>query len=294
MEGSNLPRTSWSDLESTSILIPPIDEQRRIADILSTVDEQIQQTEEIIEKTNELRAGLLADLVHTGVGSNEVEEYRVGPKSVKLPLNWNIMSVGSLLSKDTEQKPLRGGPPGGKIQKKDRVEGGYRLYTQEAITKRDLEYGTEYISSESFEELKGAEPVAGDILITRAGTIGEAIVFPEDTDRGIIDSALMRLKIDTSTCNPNFLALLIDESYLVESQIRSMSQSGVVRNLNNQIVKQLQVPVPPLEEQNEIVEITSTAGERVEFERAHKNLLQDLKRGLMQDLLTGKVRITTE
>jgi len=294
MEGTNLPRTSWGDLEKTLVPLPPLPEQRRIADILSTVDEQIQQTDEIIKKSEELRSGQLQNILHQGFEAHDIVEHRIGPKEVLLPDAWTVQRIDELLSDGADGKPLRGGPPGGKIHKKDRVEGGYKLYTQEVITKRNINYGDEYLSAESFKELKAAEPKPGDILITRAGTVGESIVFPEDAERGIIDSALMRLRINESVCDPHFVSLLIDESYLVEFQIRAMSQSGVVRNLNNGIIKQLQIPVPPLKEQQKVVEVMSKFSDKIEQEIQYKESLQELKRGLMQDLLTGKVRVNTD
>lgn len=218
MEGTNLPRTSWSDLEKTLIPLPSLPEQRRISDILSTVDEQIQHTDKAIEKNANLRTGILQDLLHLGIWEHDTAEHRIGPKTVTIPEAWEIQRIGDLLSKDTDGKPLRGGPPGGKIHKKDRVNGGYKLYTQEIITKRDINFGDDYLSESLYENLKAAEPVPGDILITRAGTVGEAIVFPENAERGIIDSALMRLRLDGSICDSHFVSLLIDESYLVPLQ----------------------------------------------------------------------------
>lgn len=287
----NLDTDSYEDL---IIPFPPLSEQRRIADILSTVNEQIQQIDQIIEKSEELRSGLLQDILHQGLGTHDIFEHRIGPKEVLLPDAWPVQRIDELLSDGADGKPLRGGPPGGKIHKKDRVEGGYKLYTQEIITKRDTSYGDEYLSTGSFNELKAAEPKPGDILITRAGTVGESLVFPKDAERGIIDSALMRLRINEAVCDPHFVSLLIDESYLVEFQVRAMSQSGVVRNLNNGIIKQLQIPVPPLEEQQRIIEMVSKFSDKIEQEKQYKNSFQELKRGLMQDLLTGKVRVPVD
>ncbi|MGB9986562.1 restriction endonuclease subunit S [Salarchaeum japonicum] len=296
MEGSTGRQRVPSDVFSggLEVPLPPLPEQRRIADILSTVDEQIQRTEEIIEETEELKQGLLQNLLRHGMGKSSIEERRIGPKEFTFPKNWRIEQVADLLSDETEGKPLRGGPPGGKIHKEDRSEGGYKLYTQEVVTKRDIDFGGEYITEDLFEELKSAEPKSGDILITRAGTVGEAIVFPEGAARGIIDSALMRLRLDKSICDPRFIALLIDESRVVKDQIEAMTQSGVVRNLNNRIIKQLQIPIPPKEEQERIISIISTTNEKREKERQTKQAYQELKRGLMQDLLTGKVRVNTE
>jgi len=70
---------SKTDLLSMPILVPPISEQRRIADMLSTVDSLIQQTDEIIDKTTELKRGLMQDLLHQGIEHEQYQEMRIGP-----------------------------------------------------------------------------------------------------------------------------------------------------------------------------------------------------------------------
>jgi len=199
--------------------------------------------------------------------------------------------VEDLLDGDTDKKPIRGGPPGGKISKADRTEQGPKVYVQENIIYRDYSMGDEYLSEEKFEELQSAALEPGDVVITRAGTVGETDVFPESAQRGIMDSSLIRLKVDESLVRPAYLASYISDSPISQFQIESMSHSGTRININNQIMKSLSVPLPLMEEQDKIIDVLEACRTRVEQEQETKQTLQELKQGLMQDLLTGNRRL---
>ncbi|MDS0299366.1 restriction endonuclease subunit S [Halogeometricum sp. S1BR25-6] len=291
MEGTNLPRTSWKDLEKTLIPLPSLPEQRRIADILSTVEEQIQQTDGIIETRTELREGLLQNLLKNGIGHNKYNSLRVGPISIQVPKSWELEAIDDIILPGKDG--LRGGPPGSRIKKGNRVEQGYKIYVQDHVINDDFSLRDDYISEDKFEQLESAAPIPGDVLVTRRGTIGKSTVFPENAKEGIISDSLIRIRPD-SVCLPEFLSLVINSSNLIRLQIQSLSYGSSRKGLNNKIVKQLIIPLPPIEEQEEIIEMLSVVNRTIDLENERRSQLSDLKRGLMQDLLTGKVRVKTD
>jgi type I restriction enzyme S subunit len=295
MEGSTGRQRVPSDVfkGGLKIPLPPLPEQRRIADILSTVDKQIQQTDEIIEETKRLREGLMQDLYSSGIGNNKFGSHQVGPREIEIPSHWDIRSVDELKSTTTPKKAIRGGPPGGRIKKSDRSEKGAKLYVQENVIHNDFERRGDYLSTEKFEELRSAEVDPGDVLITRSGTIGKSEVFPDDAQRGILGSSLIRIKVNKDIIRPQYLSQFLADSHIAQSQIQSMSHGGTRTGLNNKIVKSIQVPVPPIDEQDRISEILEDVEKKIQQEKQHRDELKDLKRGLMQDLLTGKVRVNS-
>lgn len=155
----------------------------------------------------------------------------------------------------------------------------------------NFKMGSEYITEKKFNELKAAEIDPGDVLVTRSGTVGRSEVFPTDAPRGILGSSLIRIKTDPSLCLPEYLSQYISDAPIAKFQINSMSHGGTRVGLNNKIVKAIQVPIPPLDEQHKVVNILSEVDRRIENEQSTKQHLQELKRGLMQGLLTGNVRV---
>jgi len=290
MTGTSYPSVSKSDFQNIQILAPPLPEQRRIATVLSSVDEKIHQTEGVIESTGELKHGLTHDLFSKGTRRGDLRETRIGPRSVQIPMDWDLMSVEELASDSTDKKVIRGGPPGGKIKKEERAPGGAKLYVQENVIYDDFEMGDDYLSQEMYEDLKSAKVDPGDVLVTRSGTIGRSQVFPESAQRGILGSSLIRIKVDRNLVRSGYLSQYIDESPMAKAQIKSMSHGGTRTGLNNKIVKSIQVPVPDIEEQDKIIGYLAEADDKLQQEREHREKLQELKRGLMQDLLTGTIR----
>jgi len=208
MEGSTGRQRVPSDVfkGGLKIPLPPLPEQRRIADILSTVDEQIRQTDGIIERTKSLRGGLMQDLYSSGIGNGEFSTHQVGPREIEIPSHWELCSVDGLKSTNTSKKAIRGGPPGGRIKKSERSENGAKLYVQENVIHNDFERRGDYLSPEKFEELQSAEVDPGDVLITRSGTIGKSEVFPDDAQRGILGSSLIRVKVNEDIIRPQYLS----------------------------------------------------------------------------------------
>ncbi|WP_277543283.1 restriction endonuclease subunit S [Haloarcula laminariae] len=120
--GSTRQRISRSNMAEITIPSPPLPEQRRIADILSTVDEQIRQTDDIIEETKELRQGLRQDLVMEGVGHTSFESLFVGPFEYRIPQSWDVTTVGNCtINQDSERVPV-------KSSKREEMDGDIPYY----------------------------------------------------------------------------------------------------------------------------------------------------------------------
>lgn len=279
-------------VENTPILSPPLPEQRRIADILSTVDKQIEQTEDIIHEKQELRKGLISELIRTGLDSHTPVSKRIGPKEYSIADGWELCEV-SQLSTD-EKKAIRGGPSGTQLKGAEYGTDGVKVYGQEHVSANDFSLGDKHLAKGEFSDFESVEILPNDVLVTMMGTVGDSAVFPADAKRGIMDSHLLRIRPNLQTVIPEFLAILISESKIVEDQINSLSHGLVMSGLNIGIVESLTVPIPPIDEQQKLVDILSTTSKSIEVERSRLQSLKELKRGLMQDLLTGKVRVNPD
>jgi type I restriction enzyme S subunit len=123
------------------------------------------------------------------------------------------------------------------------------------------------------------------------GTIGASTVFPADAEIGIMDSHLLRIQVKENLISPNFLSNQISNYEKISIQIRKMSQGGIMEGLNSQIIHSLKIIIPTLDEQKKILEIIESI--QVTTTKVQYKLKQHqfLKKSLMQDLLTGKVRV---
>jgi len=169
----------------------------------------------------------------------------------EIPSHWHARQVRFLLKDGAEG--IKIGPFGSALKLEDMVESGFRVYGQENVIKKDFALGKRLISKAKFEEMQVYQIYANDLLITMMGTSGKCELVPEDIEAGIIDSHLLRLRVDESKIIPRFFRLLIDECYEIEQQIKIAGKGSIMHGLNSSIVKSLQVPLPTREDQKYIL-----------------------------------------
>ena len=127
----------------------------------------------------------------------------------RIPTSWTTKQVRFLLKDGAEG--IKIGPFGSALKLEDMVETGYRVYGQENVIKRDFSLGKRQISQDKFIEMEVYQVFPNDLLLTMMGTSGKCELVPNDIDIGIIDSHLLRLRVNESEILPRYFRLLIDE-----------------------------------------------------------------------------------
>lgn len=169
-------------------------------------------------------------------------------KPYNIPDNWTWVRFGELGS-------YKKGPFGSAITKNMFVpkgNGAIKVYEQKNAIQKDAILGDYYIRKDYFEsKMKGFEVFPGDIIVSCAGTIGETYVMPDEFEQGIINQALMRMKIFEPIHIPYFLIFF---DFVLKNNARSSSKGSAIKNIPPfEILKKYLVPIPPLAEQKRIV-----------------------------------------
>lgn len=285
MEGTNLPRTSWNDLKSTIVPIPPKEEQRRIVDVLSTVNERIQETQQSIKKAEELRQGLSQDLVLGEGLADDYKTVRLGAKREQIPVDWDIETFSDVADVEKGNTP--------KTSNDDYYGGDITWVTPDDLSGL-YERGKKYIS-DSDRKLtpEGLDSTSVNIVdapsvmfTSRSYGIGKTAICttPAATNQGII----------AFHCGDE-----MGEEYLyyylnyIMPYIISISGVSTFPEVSLTDIRELKVPVPTESDRQYIENVLTSAEDKLVDEKSTKQTLQELKRGLMQDLLTGKRRLDT-
>lgn len=292
-QGSTRYNLSKVALLKYKAILPTIPEQSKIAEILTTIDDAIEQTEKIIEKYKRIKQGLLQDLLTKGIDENgnirseATHKFKDSPLG-RIPVEWKVESISSILV--NKEGAIKVGPFGSQLRKDELCENGYKVYGQENAFYKDFNIGKRYINKSKFKQLKSCELLSGDFIISMMGTIGRCAIVPNDIEKGIMDSHLIRLRI--KNYNLKLLIYLIEDYHLTKQQIKNMSVGGIMEGLNSKVIKQILIPVPPSKEQEMIVSLLDCCLNVINYEESILNKLKSIKQGLMQDLLSGKVRVT--
>jgi len=292
IKGTTVYHLYASDLKNFVFLVPSVPEQRKIAEIIETVDNAIEKTDRIIEKYKRIKQGLMQDLLTKGIDENgqirseETHRFKDSPLG-RIPEEWEVLE----LEKVAEPKGIVRGPFGGMLKKEIFVPRGYKVYEQGNAIYKSVKLGNYYIDSKKYKQMLRFAVKPKDFIISCSGTIGKIFMIPDNFEEGIINQALLKITIDDKRFNHKFFEYFFDWDHF-QTKIIDYTQGGAMQNLIGiNEFKKIGFPKPPLPEQRRIASILSQIDETIEKEQRYKEKLERIKLGLMEDLLTGKVRI---
>lgn len=285
-QGITIIHLYGKDFKKLNICIPKnIEEQQKIAEILGTVDKDITKTQEVIEATEKLKRGLMQQLFTRGIGHTKFKKTKLG----EIPEEWEFGGFESFVD-PKDKHAIKPGPFGSALKKEFYVENGFKIYGQEQVIKGDARYGDYYVNEKKYKELKSFKVSAGDILVSLVGTIGKILIIPDNFEEGIINPRLLKITPDKKRADSKFIAHLLKSDFLIQ-QMNQKSHGGTMNILNKGMLLSVTFGVPGIEEQQKIAEILSAVDEKISINKKLKEKLTLLKKGLMQDLLSGKVRV---
>lgn len=271
-------RVSTEFIKDYVVEVPTIEEQEKIALILSTVDEQIDNVDALIEKNKELKKGLMQTLLTKGIGHTKFKKTEIG----EIPERWEIKKVGDICE-------VKGGkrlPKGYQLEDEDNAFPYIRVADMYmgGIKQDDIKYVPEDI----VDKIKNYKISKDDLFISVAGTLGIVGQVPDELDGANLTENADKL------CNiqVNKLYLMkVLQSNIIQSIIEAEQTKSAQPKLALTRIKEFLIPIPSNREQEKIASILLEIDKKIDEYKNKKQKLEELKKGLMQQLLTGKVRI---
>ena len=279
VSGSSVPHIFQRDMVTLSVPCPPLPEQQKIAEILSSVDDVTEKIRIQIDKLKDLKSSMMQELLTKGIGHTEFKDSPVG----RIPSNWYCIKMNTIAKVND-----------GAHHTPTYTSSGIPFLRVTDLKSKQIFSGSiKYISREEHNELiKRCKPEKGDILYSKNGTIGIPRLIDWDEEFSIFVS-LALIKITSAEVLPEYLALFMD-SPIVREQIRARSKQGTVTNLHLEEIRDFDIPLPSMEEQQKITRALNSVIHRLEVAIEKYESNQKLKKALMQDLLTGKVRVNVD
>lgn len=277
-EATGVPSLSVNNLNNIKVITPSLKEQEKIAEILSTVDEQIENTEKLIQKNQELKKGLMQQLLTKGIGHKEFKETELG----EIPKEWEVKKIGEI---------------------SDFCSNGF----VGTATPYYSEKGTFYLMSNNVRENKidtrnmikvndkfvslypRSKIYKDDMLTVQSGHIGTSCVVTQEYDNCNCH-ALIITRFKKRFVDSNFISYYLN-SDKGKDRLSSIFVGSTIKHINVKDLVKFFVPVPEIYEQRKIVSILSSLDGKIEQYRNKKEKLEEMKKGLMQQLLKGKIRV---
>ena len=254
--GLTLNKATMSEKE---IEIPPIAEQREAVAVLDKVDDLISLRKQQLAKLDELVKARFVELF----GDPETNPY-----------GWEKVTVGDVCSSIVR------GPFGSALKKEFFVEPNettYKVYEQKHAIQKSATIGTYYVTAEKFGELRRFECVAGDILMSCSGTMGELYQLPEGCEKGLINQALCKFTLNERILPIVFLTYMKQTIGNLETK-----GSGIQNIAAVSYVKAMPINLAPMEVQEQFANFVEQTDKSKLAIQQSLDKLETLKKSLMQ------------
>jgi type I restriction enzyme S subunit len=290
-EGTTFAEISKTALSAVTLAFPTSKpEQAKIAEVLSTVDRAIAQTEALIAKQQRIKAGLMHDLLTRGIDehgtlrSEETHAFKDSPLG-RIPAAWGVKRLDSVATFVTSG-----------------ARGWARYYSKEGaifirignLTREHINLRLDdlvFVQPPEQAEGKRTSVAEGDILISITADLGITGVVPRGFGEAYVNQHIALVRLNRENICPRFMGWFLS-SRKGQEQFEHLNESGAKAGLNLPTVRSLVLPYPSLDEQQMIASLVDASVKAYNEYLNMQQKLRALKTALMQDLLTGTRRVT--
>lgn len=255
-EGSMSPTIKWKTLAKQEFWIPPKEEQKKIAEILWAIEDNIEKTEKLIATTEKLKRGLLNELLTKGIGHTKFKKTELG----EIPEEWELVNVGDICWVDNGKRNAQDAVP----------DGQYILFDRSKTIKKSNKY----------------------IFDCEAVIIpGEGQDFLPRHFNGKFDLHQRAYAIGSNSTNKIIILYLYYWFLQHRKHFLTVAVGSTVKSLRMNHFTQFPLLLPRLQEQEQIVNIMKRIDNKLNINCNHLELLNRLKKKLTNEFMTGKIRV---
>ena len=277
--GVQHPRTSWAHAREFEVPAFTLDEQQRIADILWLVHESIGLSEALVKEGQALKCAAMRLLFTRGLRRETQKKTDAGP----VPESWNVANLGALGKIGNGSTPK-------KAISEYWTDGTYPWLTSAKVYDREIVEADQFVTTKALSEchLPRVQPGAVLIAITGQGkTLGHCAVLQIEST---INQHLAYVALDRDRVDPFFVRGYLETQYDYLRQV-GVGGGSTKGALTCNFLRGLPIPMPPMDEQQEIVAILDAIDRKIDLQRRKCAVLDGLFKALLHKLMTGEIRV---
>ena len=285
--GTAIKRVVLRDLRKLPLSVPPVSEQRKIAAILSSVDDAIARTQAVIDQVQVVKRGLMQELLTRGLPGRHTRYKQTEIGSI--PMEWEVVRLGDIAA-------VRGGK---RMPKGRPFADSVTPYPYIRVC--DFKNGSvdtsqiEYVLPEDREKIRRYTISQDDLYISIAGTLGIVGTVPPSLDGAqLTENAAKIVLEDRGQANRDFLKIAMNAKESQAQLERLRGVGGGVPKLALFRIEEILLPLPCIREQRDIVGAVHRMDEYHLTLEAKLDAAKEVRRGLMAVLLTGELRVTPD
>ena len=272
--GATMPSLNTEILSNVPIVVPPLHEQRAIADVLGSLDDKI----ELNRRMNATLESMARAVFKAWFVENEEAK------------GWKVSSLGELFPGD--KQCVLTGPFGSHLHAHDyRSEGTPLILVKHVMDGKIIEDNLPLVGDHKLPEMRRYQLKTGDIVFTRVGAVGRTAYIHPRYEGWLISGQTLRMRVsDTSKLNPRFLAQVYLEQSFID-MVEGFALGTTRPSLNTSILQSFKFVVPPIEIQGKFAEIVLSFDNKIQSNTAENHTLAALRDALLPRLMSGDVRV---
>ncbi|ELC8354478.1 MAG: restriction endonuclease subunit S [Clostridium perfringens] len=264
--GTTRGKLTKSALNSIEVKLPSIEKQKKIVALLEKAQELIDKRKKQIEELDLLVKSKFIEMFGDPV---------INPKGWKYPKIEEVVA--------NKKNAIKAGPFGSALKKEYYIKSGYKIYGQEQVISGDINLGDYYISEEKYKELENYAIKSNDVLISLVGTYGKLLIVPTIFEAGIINPRLMKITFNSNLINTIYFKFFF-QSESLRNRLSDNTHGGTMPILNVGIVRNINIPIPPIELQNQFADFVKQVDKlKFKMEKSLKELEENFN-SLMQKI----------
>ncbi|EOX4326094.1 TPA: restriction endonuclease subunit S [Vibrio parahaemolyticus] len=291
---------SWADFCDMELPVPSIEKQREIVREYNVVNDRIALNEQLTQKLEDTAQALykqwfvdfefpISKEYAESIGKPELEgkPYKSSGGEMEfceeleqdIPFSWKLVSFGELL----KEKGYIRGPFGSALKKDDMVEEGVPVYEQQHAIgdHRNFRY---FVSDSKFNSLKRFQVKVNDFVISCSGTIGSVTLIRDDDPLGIINQALLILRLDEKKCNKYLFKAFLESKDGKNKLVENSVGSAQVNIAKREVIQAIALPLPEINVQDAFAKSFKA------IESHHRNLqIENDKLSLLVAVILSKM-----
>lgn len=287
--GSGRLTLSLEQSKKLPFLLPPLAEQHRIVAKLDSLFAHLENIKYSMVNIPLLIKDFRQQVLAQAVTGQLTEEWRKGKELGE----WKNVRIENLIN--SLKTDIRTGPFGSALKKEEHKSEGIPVWGIESIGLNGKFTGSNkiYVTKEKALDLKSFEVKGGNIIISRSGTVGELCILPHDIVYGLISTNLMKIILNNDVISSKYFCWLFKGSPVVIEKLNDLCKGSTRLFLTQTILKNLVFPLPPLQEQQEIVSrVESLFAKADAIEQQYKDLkasIDNLPQALLHKAFKGEL-----
>ena len=296
--GSTVKGIRIQDYLGIEVPIADPEVQPVIARVLDTLDTAIYETEAIIAKLKAVKQGLLHDLLTRGIDANgELRPshaeaphlYKASPLGW-IPKEWEEVSLGDIARRSGGI--IQTGPFGSQLHAHEYVLDGIPVIMPQDIVNGELSVESiARITQRKATSLSRHRVARNDLVFSRRGDLSRCVAIENEYLGWLCGTGCLLARLPAEEINGYWLALVYTQPGM-QSQVMGRAVGSTMANLSTSILAAITIARPPVTEQDEIAKRLKSLGKRIRYEEKELEKMRFEKAALMDDLLTGRVRVT--